>query len=775
MSRENTIVVESPAMEQLAANFAGKVRREYKGGRWYTVAPATMMVSGVLNGSKGALYYPPEEIAANIDAWNGMPIVVNHPQVNGQFVSARDPEVMEQYGIGFVYRVTNNGKLGAELWLEEDNVKRIAPTILERVARGEAIELSTGLFTDNEAKPGTFNGKAYDFVARNYRPDHLAILPDKVGACSLKDGCGVLVNEDKQTIWQKLGALLLGIDPVANDCGCEECAAKKAKKESEDEEEVAANAGCGQDDKGRFDEGNTCAKGTQGSLKPGDKVVYSSKLTKEVKSIQPAQKKGYQVITFTDGSRGGAHESSELQIIRASDSGQAKGKSEAKPMHKADVLKALKAKGYKIPNKLIGGGDFSWERGKNVYSVFNPQGEQEYRTLGELRAIAKDSEPKTSSDYYAMEKKLNDKIAEMNRPNNPNPTPGLKHALMKEAQDLYVKARQLEDQETKATKTATKLPDVVGAVTGVKGEANRQAMDSLEKSVTSSLKGFKPLSAGGGIFKKAIGPDDIKATKAQIKAEMKSQGYTSVNKAKMMGGSETIESFKHKDFPEHRVTMHVNPRTRGGVREAQITVKVEKSYTNNQSGDSKVTKLTANERVMLVDDLIANCECWDEADKPILNRFSDEKLQLLVKNACGPDDEEDYEDDTEDEGAGRKPSDVMNERKPKTAQEWMAEAPAEIRSVVANAITFETEQKKTLIAQIVANSNKALTVDFLKTKELSELKTLARAFPTKSNDDTLMPLYFGAAAPAANESADEVGNDILPIPTMNWGKEKATA
>lgn len=33
-----------------------------------------------------------------------------------------------------------------------------------------------------------------DAVARNHRPDHLAILPDQVGACSLADGAGLIRN-----------------------------------------------------------------------------------------------------------------------------------------------------------------------------------------------------------------------------------------------------------------------------------------------------------------------------------------------------------------------------------------------------------------------------------------------------------------------------------------------------------------------------------------------------------------------------------------------------
>jgi hypothetical protein len=74
--------------------------------------------------------------------------------------------------------------------------------VLKSLEKNESIELSTGLSTDTEPSQGVHNGVAYSGIAKNYRPDHLAILPDMVGACSIKDGCGVLVNEGQEN-WLK--------------------------------------------------------------------------------------------------------------------------------------------------------------------------------------------------------------------------------------------------------------------------------------------------------------------------------------------------------------------------------------------------------------------------------------------------------------------------------------------------------------------------------------------------------------------------------------------
>jgi len=200
-------------MERVVTNLIASVRRETLNSREYLVGPLTLIVPGVLNGSQGPLYYPPEEITRSTTAWNGTPIVVYHPTIDGGGVSARNPEVLNGSGIGYIYHTKAEGKLTAEGWFDVDAIKRVDNRILMALEAGKPMELSTGLFTDNEPAPegSNDNGKAYTYIARNYRPDHVAILPDGVGACSIQDGCGVLVNGDKD----KLGELL-GVVPECN-------------------------------------------------------------------------------------------------------------------------------------------------------------------------------------------------------------------------------------------------------------------------------------------------------------------------------------------------------------------------------------------------------------------------------------------------------------------------------------------------------------------------------------------------------------------------------
>lgn len=196
-------------MELLVANITGKTRRETLNGREYIVAPLSLIVPGILDGSGGPLLYPLEELAKNPSIWNGVPIVVNHPIDNsGNQTSAKTPTAMDG-SIGIVFNANVNGKLTAEGWFDVANTERTDNRILHALQSGHTVELSTGLSADrvpveNESDEfdGTYKGKKYGFVARNYRPDHLAILPDAVGACSLQDGCGVMVNEnEKQTVF----------------------------------------------------------------------------------------------------------------------------------------------------------------------------------------------------------------------------------------------------------------------------------------------------------------------------------------------------------------------------------------------------------------------------------------------------------------------------------------------------------------------------------------------------------------------------------------------
>lgn len=188
--------------EQILWNLAATIRRETRNGRPYIVARGTSIVPGVLSGSKGPLLYEEPDIRLSVNDWNDRPIVVYHPIQNGIPVSGRHPTILDRSKIGRIYDTVYNGKLEHDFWFSVEDTKRVDDTlppasrILPRLEAGIPIEVSTGLYTENEPAQNGANhkGTPYSYKARNFRPDHMAILPDQVGACSNKDGCGVLVN-----------------------------------------------------------------------------------------------------------------------------------------------------------------------------------------------------------------------------------------------------------------------------------------------------------------------------------------------------------------------------------------------------------------------------------------------------------------------------------------------------------------------------------------------------------------------------------------------------
>lgn len=181
-------------MEHITVNLSGKIRRATLQGKEYYVAPATMIVPGVLHGSNGPIYYPIETISESPDDWNHMPIVVYHPQNNGQYISARTVDILETQGVGIVLNSTANGKLQAEAWFDIEQTRKVDNRIIEALESGKKFELSTGLSVGLEDSPGVYNNREYTSIARSIKPDHLAVFVDQIGACSIADGCGVLAN-----------------------------------------------------------------------------------------------------------------------------------------------------------------------------------------------------------------------------------------------------------------------------------------------------------------------------------------------------------------------------------------------------------------------------------------------------------------------------------------------------------------------------------------------------------------------------------------------------
>jgi hypothetical protein len=200
-----------------ATNQTGLTREITHAGRSYLVAPVVALRAGVVNGKLVSR----EELAACVAAWSGSVVTLGHPQANGEYVSANTPDTWALGAPGQLWNAhVDNDALKGDLWLDVEKSTQLgepATTIINRLRAGQPLEVSTGYFADQEPSAGVWNGIAYQAITRHIRPDHLALLPDTVGACSWQDGCGTpRVNEKGGVMGNEVNANELPLDDQAS-------------------------------------------------------------------------------------------------------------------------------------------------------------------------------------------------------------------------------------------------------------------------------------------------------------------------------------------------------------------------------------------------------------------------------------------------------------------------------------------------------------------------------------------------------------------------------
>lgn len=193
--------------EYITANLrSNRTRRETLDGRQCLVVPTVMLVEGVLNGSQGPLLYQGADIAETTTLWDHRPIVLYHPQSG----TAANPAVLNTRKLGIILNTRWDApRLRTEAWLDIKRCNELDERIIKNLEAGKPVEVSTGLFTHNEMTAGVFNGKDYIARATKHRPDHLAVLPDQIGACSIADGAGLLaLNAKNEFPPQQIGKII---------------------------------------------------------------------------------------------------------------------------------------------------------------------------------------------------------------------------------------------------------------------------------------------------------------------------------------------------------------------------------------------------------------------------------------------------------------------------------------------------------------------------------------------------------------------------------------
>jgi hypothetical protein len=166
----------------------------------YVIVPATALVEGVHvghvnNANVDAVFFPKEALKTNLDEWNTRPITLGHAKdESGQIVFPDSPQILEKFQTGLIFnpRLENMGKnLALDVWFKSSRLNDLAPSLLEKIKRGEEVDVSADLNIDGVIQPGVFNGEKYDAIAKVLHPKGLSILENEKGACSFMDGCGI--------------------------------------------------------------------------------------------------------------------------------------------------------------------------------------------------------------------------------------------------------------------------------------------------------------------------------------------------------------------------------------------------------------------------------------------------------------------------------------------------------------------------------------------------------------------------------------------------------
>jgi len=222
---ECTILRKNEADQELRLNTAkivinGKETAKIRKNEIKTITEgdkATHIVPAIIIGEAvllGVGYEYPELVSRQMiinfaHKWNDTPVVIYHT-----WDSAKELETIEASLVGRIYKpeiLMNEEdddfeepiRLLVELHINEAWLlkQKKGKDILDRILRGEMIEVSSGYYlTKFLRQSGKFNDKDFGGIQEDADPDHLAILPDQIGAYSIGMGGGLnRMNQEGET------------------------------------------------------------------------------------------------------------------------------------------------------------------------------------------------------------------------------------------------------------------------------------------------------------------------------------------------------------------------------------------------------------------------------------------------------------------------------------------------------------------------------------------------------------------------------------------------
>lgn len=192
-------------VKSLAINASNISTTIINGQEHYVIRGAVPIVDDiVMNGG----LYPAEEINNSYQTMERKLMPLGHPMVNGKYVSANDPQAVNDYYAGaWAQNVSKaSDKVVMDVYVNKavaetkPDGKRLIQRLDDMITGNNAdpIHVSTGLLLNKEQKAGESKGKKHSWVAHNMQFDHIAILLDEPGAGTPEEGVGMFVNADGQ-------------------------------------------------------------------------------------------------------------------------------------------------------------------------------------------------------------------------------------------------------------------------------------------------------------------------------------------------------------------------------------------------------------------------------------------------------------------------------------------------------------------------------------------------------------------------------------------------
>lgn len=735
----------------LVCNYISKTyREETLNGRNYLVTPMTMIVPGVLVGSKGRLFYPPEEVGKDPTPWNGIPITYYHPTKNGKPVSAK--EVDENDIIGVVKKSTTSNNLRAEAWIDKSKADLKDKRIVESIQNGTPMEISTGLYTDNFAAPAGshWQGKKYDFIARNYRPDHLAILPDQKGACSVNDGCGLGINQDSTLIandWAKWNALHKAKGTTAEGH-------RKAAIGHETAYRSAKQKGnIGHVPAGTAEKHRMLAEAHKRAYR--EATAKPATLPKTTKSNAKVDAKGKLQFKAAELAQKHAEGKADTRKFAAA---LVKAHLDASKAHtKAGNTKSAAKAHANALQAAVGYSKTRASQHEKTSDAYAKAGNKEMAAHYKARAAFHHAHVSKISGSTRNELSLNEYM----------PTGEREYVTHQKEIDMS----QIKEVKFFITDNAVSHEEVRG---------------KLETALRSKLTQNDPQP-----YIHEVHDDHIKYDHG---GQMKKCAYKMTdNDGVKLGKPKNLKRVVSYEEAESDADEVMNRKAIGTPQIA--TYKQIKSHdpANNSTGDGKsavdnstrkggtMAKLTANQRTAVIDQLISNegCGCFKEEDKEFLQGLSDNRLSDLqashekhLATNASPEDEDDDEDKVQTKDKGDKVSNKAADQPKKrmTINEFRDTAPPEYLEAVDDALRVVNEKKTTVINKLTKHIKdeavKTRLVVNLQKESLTALedRLLLIPEPPKQTQQPLRPV-FGPTGNAVTD--DPVSNEEENVKEMS--------